>query len=107
MKILFFLIGLLFPVASFAATTGQQAEQTQSFISALLNFFSINTLINIGLAILAIICTIILSKFIQNRLFTYLERSNIGDDDSKEELVGVISRTINIIVFIAGFSIAL
>ena len=48
-----------------------------------------------------------LSKFIQAKLFGYLEAANIGDEGSKEEIIGVISRTVNVIVLITGFSVTL
>ncbi len=91
-----------------AATIGQeQAEQTESFAQTVLGVFSLEIMLNIVFAVVTIIATIIVSKFVQNKLFRYLENSNIGDEGSKEELIGVISRTINVIVLVAGFSIAL
>ncbi len=105
MKLFFILISVFIPSSLYAA--GEEVEQTKSFVEIFLGFFSTQMLINIGLACGVIIFTIILSKFIQARLFGYLENSNIWDDGSKEELIWVISRTVNIFVLIAGFSITL
>ncbi len=40
-------------------------------------------------------------------MVNYLESANIWDEGSKEEIVGVISRTVNVIVLITWFSLAL
>jgi len=78
-----------------------------SFVNVLSWIFSTETVLKIIFAIFVIFLTYIVSKFIQWRLFWYLEKANIGDETSKEEIIGVISRTINIIVLITGFSITL
>ncbi len=87
--------------------TGQPVEQTQDFAGTIMGLFSMQIMLNIIFAVVTIVLTLIASKFVQNRLFSYLENSNIGDEGSKEELIGVISRVINVIVLVAGFSIAL
>lgn len=109
MKSLYLL--LLVYIVSFewasAVNAEGEVEQTQSFVNVLLGIFSTETLLKILFAIIAVILTLAASKFIQGRLFAYLERANIGDETSKEEIIGVISRTVNIIVLITGFSITL
>lgn len=104
---LFSIIFIAFIERVFAANATQEVEQTQSFVNALLNIFSTETLLKILFAIIAVIITLAISKFIQSRLFSYLEKANIWDESSKEEIIGVISRTVNIIVLITGFSITL
>lgn len=84
-----------------------EVEQTQDFLSTLTSFFSTELLLKIIFTVIVVILTLVISKFIKNKLFWYLERANIGDEGSKEEIIGVISRTVNIIVLITGFSIAL
>lgn len=90
-----------------AAVTGWEVEQTRDTASMLAWFFSTELLINIIFAVCILVFTIIVSKLIKWKLFGYLESANIGDEASKEEIIGVISRTVNIIVIIAWFSIAL
>ncbi len=106
----FFLILLFFSLLGsnvFAASWGENIEQTQSFITTLASIFSTEMLLKLIFAIIVIVLTFIVSKFVQGRLFWYLESANIGDEGSKEEIIGVISRTVNIIVLIVGFSITL
>lgn len=103
---LFFILAL--EVDSFAANSwSQQAEQTQSFMQTLIGMFSAETLLNIFFAIIVIFLTLVLLKLTKSKLVGYLENANIWDEWSKEEIVGVISRTVNIIVLITGFSVAL
>jgi len=84
-----------------------EQNQTADFISALLWFFSIELLLKIIFTIIVVILTLVISKLIKNKLFWYLERADIGDENSKEEIIGVISRTVNIFILITWFSIAL
>ena len=105
-----FLLLLVFPQSLFAAVVGTETDPS-STIWAITQMFSwdfiVNMIINIALVIVVIILTFIASKFIQSKLFSYLESANIGDESSKEEIIGVISRTMNIFVLITGFSISL
>lgn len=92
----------------FAVTTWEtEVEQAQGFVMIIAGLFSTETLLNIAFAIVVVILTFAASKFAQGKLFGYLEAANIGDDGSKEEIIGVISRTVNILVLITGFSITL
>lgn len=107
-KILFSVFFLLSSTTVFAVQTGQaEVEQTANFIQILSWVFSTETLLNIVFFVLVIFLTFIISKFLQSRLFGYLESANIWDEWNKEEVIGVISRTVNIIVLITGFSVAL
>ncbi len=105
--IILLLLSFFLGDSAFAATWVQETEQTVNFISAIMNIFSTEMLLKIIFAIVVIVLTFITSKFVQGRLFGYLESANIGDEGSKEEIIGVISRTVNIIVLIVGFSITL
>ncbi len=105
--ILLFAIYFSLVVSASAATWDTEADQTQSFLTVLLWVFSTETLLKIVFAIVAVFITLWVSKFIQSRLFGFLESANIWDETSKEEIIWVISRTVNIIVLITGFSITL
>lgn len=106
--IVFTLISYVTPAFAVAPIGWEQSStSTESFLSVLLSVFSAEMLFKIVFAVIVIFLTVILSKFVQSKLFRYLEAANIGDEWSKEEIIGVISRTINIIVLITGFSITL
>lgn len=96
-----------FYTQAFAVAWWSEVAQTQDFVSTLVWFFSTELLLKIIFTVIVVVLTLLISKLIKNRLFGYLERANIGDEWSKEEIIGVISRTVNIIVLITGFSIAL
>jgi len=106
-RFLLLLVLCVTPFSAWAAVADSEIEQTKSTAQAILSIFSTEVLLNIIFAVVVIILTIILSKFIQWRLFGYLEKANIWDETSKEEVIWVISRTVNIIVLITGFSITL
>lgn len=91
----------------FAVNDSSEVWQTQDFLSTLISFFSTELLLKIIFTVIVVVLTLLISKLIKNKLFWYLERANIGDESSKEEIIGVISRTVNIIILITGFSIAL
>lgn len=105
--IIFSLVLFFIPSVYSAVGSGNEIEQTRNFTSILLWFFSTEVLLNIIFAVFVIFLTFVLSRLIQWKLFWYLERANIWDEGSKEEVIGVISRTVNIIVLITGFSITL
>jgi small conductance mechanosensitive channel len=90
-----------------AVNTPEVQTQSQSFITTIMQIFSTETLLKVVFAVIVIFLTFIISKLIQSRFVGYLESANIGDEGSKEEIVGVISRTINILVLVTGFSITL
>lgn len=102
---------IFLPQSLWAAISSWEPESTQSSWEIILWFLSaeflLNLVINIVLVVIVIACTFIASKFIQSKLFRYLEATNIWDEASKEEIVGVISRTMNIFVLITWFSISL
>lgn len=106
-RLIIFFTALFSAFPLFAAIGESEVAQTKGTAQVILWFFSTEFLLNIVFAAAILILTIIISKFIQSRLFGYLESANIGDEASKEEVIWVISRTINIIVLITGFSVTL
>ncbi len=104
------LLLILAPQSLFAVVSGWE-EPVGSKVGAISQIFTwefiINMIVNIALVVVVIVLTFIASKFIQSKLFHYLEAANIWDEASKEEIIGVISRTMNIFVLITGFSISL
>lgn len=111
LRILSIIALISLPLSVWAVTGWAEAESVRSSGQVILGFFSgeflINLAINIVLVVVVIALTFIVSKFIQSKLFTYLEAANIWDEASKEEIIGVISRTMNIFVLITWFSISL
>lgn len=109
MKILFTFVGIIFLSYSTAnaALSGWEAEQTSDFIGTLFSFFSTQMLLKVIFAVIVVILTFVISKVVQSRLFWYLESSSLGAQEGKEELIWVISRTVNIVILITGFSITL
>ncbi len=105
-RFIIFFIVFFFAEQSWAVGENE-IEQTKGTAQVILWFFSTEFLLNMVFAVVILILTIITSKFIQSRLFGYLESANIWDEASKEEVIGVISRTVNIIVLITGFSVTL
>jgi len=107
----FLLLLALIPHNLFAVVAWWEEWSAKTSWQILLWFLSweflLNLAINIVLVVVVIILTFIVSKFIQWKLLRYLEAANIGDEASKEEIIGVISRTMNIFVFITWFSISL
>lgn len=107
----FLVLFALIPHDLFAAVVAWEEWSAKTSSQVLLGFLSweflLNLAINIVLVVAVVILTFVVSKFIQWKLLRYLEAANIGDEASKEEIIGVISRTMNIFVFITGFSISL
>ncbi len=100
------LVGILSSSTVFAAWEAE-AQQTVDFLSTLMWVFSTQVLLRIIFAIIAIVLTFIVSKIARNRLFGYLERGSLGGEAWKEELIWVISRTVNITILAVWFSITL
>ncbi len=110
MKKIFFTIVFGFLISAtqvYSATSWGEVEQTASFITVLLSLFSTEVLLKVIFAIIVIILTFVISKLVRVKLFGYLESSSLWAQEGKEELIGVISRTVNIIILITGFSITL
>lgn len=92
--------------ANAVANVSEWAEQASGFLNILGWLFSQEVLLNLIFAVITIILTFLLSKVIRDKLFTYLERK-VSDNESWSEMVWVITRTVNVVVLIAGFSIVL
>ena len=108
MKKIFKLIAFffLFTEVTFSAWE-KEVEQTSSFINTLLSIFSTEVLLSLIFAIVTILMTFIISRVVRDKLFVYLERTSIWENESKDELIWVITRTVNITIFITWFSVAL
>lgn len=71
------------------------------------SLFSTETLLNMIFAIIVIILTFVVALIVKMKLFWYLEKT-IGQSGSwKVELVGLLTRSVNIIIYVTGFSITL
>ena len=100
------LVFTLFLESSHAVWT-EEIEQTQWFVTLLLWIFSTETLLNVIFAIVTIVLTFVTALIVKMRLFWYLERT-VGQSGSwKVELVGLITRSVNIAIYVTGFSITL
>ena len=84
-----------------------ETEQAVDFMNTLLGIFSTQVLLRIIFAIITIIITFALAKLAKNRLFAYLENGPMAWETGKEELIWVISRSVNIAILAVWFSITL
>lgn len=101
-----YIVSIFSSVSVFAAAE-ENIEQTGDFIWKIFDIFSVDMAMKLAFAVIVMVFTFIISKIVREKLFGYLERSNIWDDAGKEEVIGVISRTVNIIILITGFSLVL
>lgn len=108
-KLYFFILITLTSIHSnaFAATNAlvnqSEAEQASEFVTTLRNVFSTRVLLKIIFTILTIVITFAVAKIVRTRLLGYLEKRYTGDS----EIISVITRTVNIAIYITGFSAAL
>lgn len=103
-----YLIGIIFfSELSFAAIWWSEIEQSQQNTSIMLSFFSTELLLNIVFAWLAMVWTLGLAKFATARTTKYLENSYAWEEKGREELVWVLSRTVNISILSIWFAITL
>ncbi len=71
-----FLLNLIFFRNSvFAVVSSSDVETSQENISIITNFFSKDLLINVVFAIVVIICTFLLAKFLTSKFTHYIERT--------------------------------
>lgn len=98
-----FSYGITFAVDSQNTGAVSAGKDNANFI---LGFFSAENFMKLFLAIFVIILTFFFSKVISSKLVSYIER-NATEETSREELTGVISRTVSVTVLIIGFSITL
>ena len=92
---------------SFAAIWTNQIDQWKENTNIILAFFTTDVLINVLFALLTVVLTIILSKVITSKLSKFLENSYAWEKSGREELVGVLSRTVNIAILAVWTGITL
>lgn len=90
----------------FAASIGKEDVPVSKSSSIILDFFSFDNFEKLLMAIIVIILTFVCSKLFSNKIVHYIEK-NATEESSREELTGVISRTVSVTVLIIGFSITL
>ncbi len=81
-------------------------DWTWVLLEGIKSIFSKDTFFKVLLAILIIIITVIITKIVKAKLNSILEKQSDWDE-SKEEVFGVITRTVNIIILISGFSLSM
>lgn len=103
-----YILGIVFfSDLSFAAVWASELEQSQQNTNIILSFFSTELLLNIVFAWFAVVWTLVLAKFATARMTTYLENSYAWEEKGREELVWVLSRTVNIAILSIWFAITL
>jgi len=105
--ITFFLIWTVYFSESVFADWSNGIEKSKDNSNILFSFLSTDLLLNVLFAIFTIICTFTLAKFSSSRMSTYMENSYAWEESGREELVWVVSRTINIIILSIWFALTL
>lgn len=98
---------LLFVPNALALVSWQDIENSNENVWIILSFFSKDLLINIVFAVIVIFWTFLLSKILTSKLTNYLEKSAGWEWSNKEELIWVLTRTVNISVLTIWFLITL
>ncbi len=102
--VLFVLIANLQSVLALDVWEEQVVNARENLLSSL---FSTETLLNMIFAIVIVILTFVVALIVKMKLFWYLERK-VGQSGSwKVELVGLITRSVNIAIYVTWFSITL
>lgn len=100
------LLELLTPNLSFAlAVWDAEKEQISWFTSSISSLFSTEMWLKIIFAVITILVTIIISKLAKNKMFKYLERTS--EWEGREEMIWVITRSVNITILVIGTTITL
>jgi len=103
-----YLLGIIFfSEFSFAAVWNEELAKSHENTNIIISFFSTELLLNIVFAWLAMLWTVFLAKFATARITNYLENSYKWEDNWWEELVWVVTRTINISILSIWFAITL
>lgn len=89
------------------AIWASEIDKTQENTNIIFSFFSTGLLLNIIFAWFTIIWTLIFAKFVSARLSSYLESTYSWEENGREELVWVLTRTINISILSIWFAITL
>ncbi len=92
---------------SFAAVWKEELAKSQENTNIIMSFFSTDLLLNIVFAWFAMVWTLVLAKFATARMTSYLENSYAWEEKWREELVWVLSRTVNISILSIWFAITL
>jgi len=90
---------------SFAAEW--DASTWEENVNVFLSFISPDLFINIFFACLIIVFTLFFSKFLTSKLTSVLETSYVWLEEGREELIAVLTRTVNIIILSIWFAITL
>jgi len=98
---------LLFSPRVSAIVSWWDVEKSNENVSIITSFFSKDLLINLVFAVIVIFWTFLLSKILTSKLTSYLEKTAEWDWSSKEELIWVLTRTVNISVLTIWFLITL
>ncbi len=98
---------VFFSELSFAAVWWEELAQSQQNTNIMMSFFSTELLLNIVFACITMVWTVLMSKFATARITTHLENSYGSEGQWREELVWVISRTVNISILSIWFAITL
>ncbi len=106
-KIIILFTTILLTINNVFALTNweKEVQQASENTNKLLQFFSLDMLINIIFAIIAIIMTLIISKIVDSKIWSFVEKS--WNWENREELVWVMTRTANIAVLSIWFTIVL
>lgn len=98
---------LLFIPRVSAVVSGKDVETTNENVSIITSFFSKDLFINLIFALFVIVCTFLLSKFLTLKLTWYLEKTAEWEWTNREELIWVVTRTVNISILTIWFLITL
>lgn len=104
---LFILHFVIFIPSTFALVSSQDKQTTNENVSIVFSFFSKELFINLIFALIVLIATFFLSKIITSKLINYLEKTAEWEWRNKEELIWVLTRTVNITVLTIWFLITL
>ena len=107
MKKIFLLVIIVLSFQWSFAAVAPEVQEEWLRTNLLATLFSTETLLNIIFAIVIIVLTFVISVIVRTKLFSYLERSIGQSGNGKVELVWLVTRTVNIAIFVTGFSITL
>ncbi len=98
---------VFFSEYTFAATWANELEQSKQNTNLIMSFFSTELLLNIVFAVFAAIWTLAIAKIATAKMTSYLEWTYAWEESGREELVWVLSRTVNISILSIWFAITL
>lgn len=92
-------------IYNFTYATDSQADKWNT--SSIFSFFTSDMLMNVFLAIFILIFTFFLAKFFSSRMTKYMESKYSWWVTWKEEMIWVVTRTINLVILFVWFIISL